>query len=385
MMIEDEYINSKYNQIKFLGEGGFGKVILAKDKNTNSKVAIKYIDFEEMNQDAIEKVIQEGHLLFKIKHKNIIKFKDFFYNESRAILIMEFAEGGDLNKRINKQRKIGPFNEELIITWFLELCNVIKFCHERNIIHRDLKPQNIFLTKDNHIKLGDFGISKVLKFLGDKANTQIGTLLYMSPEVLTGKKYSYSCDIWSLGIILYELCLLKHPLSHINKKQILQLLIEEGDFETIYKNNKINYSEKTFNLIKKILVKNPEERPTINEIIKESEDIINKLKYIKIKPHYNNEEKPFHIINGKMIYDSLKIKINQNKEKISQNNFPDRLNKKNNEKINNLKLIPENVDEACEDELKKTITRINQEGFKMMKKEKEKKMSLSELNIIYYL
>ena len=75
-MIRDEYINSKYNQIKFLGQGGFGKVILAKYKNTNLNVAIKYIYFEGMDEDEIEKVIQEGQLLFKFKHKNIIKFKD---------------------------------------------------------------------------------------------------------------------------------------------------------------------------------------------------------------------------------------------------------------------------------------------------------------------
>ena len=117
MMIEDDYINSKYNQIKFLGQGGFGKVILAKDKYTNLNVAIKYIDFEGMDEDEIEKVIQEGQLLFKFKHKKIIKFKDFSYNESRAILIMEYAEGGDLNKRIIKQKKIGPFKEELIFTY----------------------------------------------------------------------------------------------------------------------------------------------------------------------------------------------------------------------------------------------------------------------------
>ena len=89
MMIEDDYINSKYNQIKFLGQGGFGKIILAKYKNTNLNVAIKYIYFEGMDEDEIEKVIQEGQLLFKFKHKNIIKLKDFFYNKSRAILIME--------------------------------------------------------------------------------------------------------------------------------------------------------------------------------------------------------------------------------------------------------------------------------------------------------
>lgn len=136
----------------------------------------------------------------------------------------------------------------------------------------------------------------------------------MSPEVLAGKYYSFSCDIWSLGIILYELCLLKNPLEHM-EYEYLKFFIEEGNFEKIFKKNKINYSEKTFNLIKKILVKNPEERPTIHEIIEESENILNQLKYIK--PHYKNEIKPFHLINGKNIYDSLKI--NQNKEKISKN------------------------------------------------------------------
>ena len=207
-MIEDAYINSKYNQIRFIGEGGFDKVILAKDKNSSFKVAIKYIDFERMLEDEVDKVIQEGHLLYKLIHSNIIKFEDFTYNRSRAILVMEFGEEGDLDKKIKEQRKTGPFKEEIIITWFLELCNVIKFCHQRNILHRDLKPLNIFLTKDNHIKLGDFGISKVLKSIQDKAKTMIGSLLYMSPEVLKGEEYSFSFDIWSLGIILYELCLL---------------------------------------------------------------------------------------------------------------------------------------------------------------------------------
>ena len=129
---------------------------------------------------------------------------------------MEFAKGGDLKKRIEEQEKIGPFKEEIILTWFLELCIVIKYIHQCHIIHRDLKPQNIFLTEDNQIRLGDFGVSKILKSTADKgAFTIIGTYYYMSPELISGKEYSYSCDIWSLGMILYELCLLKNPLSHI--------------------------------------------------------------------------------------------------------------------------------------------------------------------------
>ena len=189
MMIEDDYINYKYNVTKSLGEGGFGKVFLAENKKTQSQVAIKYLDFTKMGEYGRDKIVQEGQILFKLNHENIIKFEDFTYNNSRAILIMEFAKEGDLNKKIEEQEKIGrPFEEEIILTWFLELCIVIKYIHQCHIIHRDLKPQNIFLTEDNHIKLGDFGVSKVLKSTADKGHfTVMGTYYYMSPELIMVK------------------------------------------------------------------------------------------------------------------------------------------------------------------------------------------------------
>jgi len=186
MVEKDKYINSNYEIIRHLGKGGYGLVILAKNKDNNSEVAIKYIDFTKFEDESdIDKVIQEGQILFKLSHENIIKFEDFTYNKSRAILIMEYVEGGDLNNRIKEQRgKREPFKEEQIITWFLELCSVIKYCHLHHKLHRDLKPKNIFLTKDDHIKLGDFGVSKVLKSIEERANTKIGTSYYVSPEIL---------------------------------------------------------------------------------------------------------------------------------------------------------------------------------------------------------
>ena len=401
MMIKDEYINSKYKQIRFLGEGGFGKVILAKNKFTNSYVAIKYIDLEEMSEDERDKIIQEGQILFKLNHKNITKFEDFSVNNERAILIMEYAEGGDLNLRIKEQRKKGLFKEEIIITWFLELCNVVKFCHQRHILHRDLKPKNIFLTKDDHIKLGDFGISKVLKSIDDRAKTKIGTSYYLSPEVIKGEEYSYSCDIWSLGMILYELCLLKHPLIHIKSNPILFLMITNGNLGKLNKNCEENYSEGTCNLIKKILVKNPYERPTIDEIIKECDDILFNLKYKKnhyynnsvfkftifnnsSKPEFtkelhknfrrgvpdgkyvitiNDEEKKFHYIHGKRVYDYTKkiqernnVKIFQQQSEVKKQNF-----------------IDEVISESSgEDELRKTITKIRNEGLRFFSKGEKK-------------
>ena len=127
---------------------------------------------------------------------------------------------GDLDKKIKNQMLIGRrFKEEQIINWFLELCEVIKYLHQHHILHRDLKPLNIFLTIDNHIKLGDFGISKILTSTKDLTTAPLGTLIYMSPEVIKEEYYSYSCDIWSLGIILLELCLLKNPLILLNDKK----------------------------------------------------------------------------------------------------------------------------------------------------------------------
>ena len=98
--IEDEFINCKYNQIEFLGEGSYGKVILSEDKITKSKVAIKYIDFNKICEYERDKVLQEGQILFKVDHTNIIRFENFFINKSRAILIMEYAEGGIQIKKL---------------------------------------------------------------------------------------------------------------------------------------------------------------------------------------------------------------------------------------------------------------------------------------------
>ena len=410
-MIEDDFINYKYEQKKVLGEGGFGKVVLAENKNTKEKVAIKYIKFEDKDEYDKNKIVQEGQILFTFIHQNIIKFEEFSYNNLRAILIMEFAEGGDLSKRINEQKKIGPFKEEIIITWFLELCNVVKYCHERHTLHRDLKPLNIFLTKDDHIKLGDFGISKILNSTKDYAHTQIGSYYYMSPEVIKGERYSYSSDIWSLGIILNELCLLENPLSHIKYRNELDNYIMNNDVAKIDQNCENNYSAETCNLIKKILVKNPNERPTIDQIIEECEDILFDLKCIKAyynnsvykltfygntgieftKKIYgnfggkipdgkyiidiNNNKKIFHIIDNNRIFDCTKKiqKIRRN----SVDNFQKKLKNNEIQKQNDINLFILDVDEPLnknevEDELRKTMNIITHTGFNIINEGKKR-------------
>ena len=122
---------------------------------------------------------------------------------------MDYADGGDLQIRIRGQ-KGKFFNETQILDWFTQTCLAIKHIHDRKILHRDIKSQNIFLTKNGLVKLGDFGIAKCLNYTMDKAKTIVGTPYYLSPEIVQNKPYSFKSDIWSLGIHIF-ICLCFHP------------------------------------------------------------------------------------------------------------------------------------------------------------------------------
>jgi NIMA (never in mitosis gene a)-related kinase len=264
-----------YDIIKELGEGSFGKAQLAVNKTTGSKVVVKIVDFSLLDKVQKRQVLKEGQIMLDLDHKNIIKFERFAFDKEKAILIIELAENGDLGKRIEQQSLYGKFDEYVIITWVIEISEALKYCHAQKIIHRDIKPDNIFLSKDNEVKLGDFGISKMLGDDEETTKTRIGDFSYLSPEIFLGKEHSFSTDIWSLGIVLYELCLLKHPFDkyHIrmNMKKDPVIVIPDLTDET--------YSERLRNLLKKMLSINPDERPSLDEIIKECKLIQDASRY----------------------------------------------------------------------------------------------------------
>jgi NIMA (never in mitosis gene a)-related kinase len=119
---------------------------------------------------------------------------------------MEYAEGGDLAQRINTAKtQRSSFSEETILDWVTQICLAMKHIHDRKIIHRDIKAQNVFLAKDSSIRLGDFGVARILDYTVAKAHTQVGTPYYIAPEILKGRAYTNKADIWSLGILIYEL------------------------------------------------------------------------------------------------------------------------------------------------------------------------------------
>lgn len=140
----------------------------------------------------------------------------------------------------------------------------IKHIHDRKIVHRDIKSQNIFLDSSGFIKLGDFGIAKCLNYTLDKLQTTlIGTPYYLSPEIIHNKPYSYKSDIWSLGVLLYEICALKMPFE-ANSIPLLSLKIIKGKYNSVPS----IYSFELRQLIKSMLTVDENKRPSINEILR---------------------------------------------------------------------------------------------------------------------
>lgn len=119
---------------------------------------------------------------------------------------------GELADKIATARKEKtPFSEEMVLSWFTQICMALKHVHDRKILHRDLKAQNIFLTKAGVVKLGDFGIAYPLNHTYENARTMVGTPYYLSPEIIENKPYNFKSDMWSLGVLLYEMCALSPP------------------------------------------------------------------------------------------------------------------------------------------------------------------------------
>ena len=172
-----------FKKIKLIGRGSYGRVYLIKSKETNKEYALKEINIKERK----DKWKSEIKILKTIDHPNIISFKCAFkskQNENICGIITEYADNGDLSKLIKEKKKKNEyFKEELLLNWLIQLCLAIQTLHEEEIIHRNIKPSNIYLMKDNSIKLGDFGIAKDISSFHHTKSIK-GTPHYMAPEII---------------------------------------------------------------------------------------------------------------------------------------------------------------------------------------------------------
>ncbi len=196
-----------FNDLKFsdkiLGTGAFSQVFLGKNKKTQKLVAVKKIFKEKILLAGAEYEIinREVDIHSRLIHDNIIQLLSFLEDEKHFYIILDYCNFGTVFNIIKKSK--GGLPECEAFRYFIQTANVVHFLHNCNLIHRDIKPENLLLDKNNNIKLCDFGWC-VEASKGDR-QTFCGTYEYMAPEVISEKPYGQSIDIWSLGVLLYEL------------------------------------------------------------------------------------------------------------------------------------------------------------------------------------
>ncbi|KAM9084046.1 serine/threonine-protein kinase Nek1 isoform 9-T11 [Megaptera novaeangliae] len=251
----------KYVRVQKIGEGSFGKAILVKSIEDGRQYVIKEINISSMSSKEREESRREVAVLANMKHPNIVQYRESFEENGSLYIVMDYCEGGDLFKRINAQKGV-LFQEDQILDWFVQICLALKHVHDRKILHRDIKSQNIFLTKDGTIQLGDFGIARVLNSTVELVRTCIGTPYYLSPEICENKPYNNKSDIWALGCVLYEMCTLKHAFEAGNMKNLV-LKIISGSFPPV----SLHYSYDLRSLLSQLFKRNPRDRPSVNSIL----------------------------------------------------------------------------------------------------------------------
>lgn len=253
----------KYKKVKIVGKGSFGHAVLVQSVLDRKLYIMKIIDVSRMERKQKEEALNEVHVLKAMRHPYIVTYRESFMDKRCLCIVMDYADGGDMYAKIAKQKQIGKgFPESLILDWFVQICLAIKHMHDRKILHRDLKTQNVFLTSKGEVKIGDFGISRVLQHTYDCAQTAIGTPYYLSPEICQEKPYNQKSDIWSLGCILYEMVTLKHAFDASSMKGLVVKILR-GNYPSIPS----CYSQNMRELIDEMLEKDPHKRPSIKKVL----------------------------------------------------------------------------------------------------------------------
>ena len=254
----------KFAKEKKIGEGAFGKAWLVHRKDDlNSRFVIKEVNISKMSHREKDDARNEITVLSQMKHPNIVSYQGSFEEAGKLFILMDYCDGGDLHTKISSLKN-QLFEEDQIVNWFVQLCLGIKHIHDRKILHRDIKTQNIFLNRQASIvKVGDFGISKVMNSTVELARTCIGTPYYLSPEICEGRPYNHKSDVWSLGCVLYELVSLKHAFEAGNMNNLV-LKIIKGSYPAL----PTKYSKELRNLVGLLLKRHPRDRPSVNEILK---------------------------------------------------------------------------------------------------------------------
>jgi len=250
-------IISHYKILEKIGEGGMGEVYLAEDTKLDRKIALKFLPKELTREDdAKQRFVQEARAAARLDHPKICSIYEIDETQDgQMFMVMAFYDGQTLKDKIASRPL--PLAEAIDIT--IQIAEGLKKAHENEIVHRDIKPANILITKDNTVKILDFGLAKLKgQTKLTKNGTTLGTVAYMSPEQAQGENVDHRTDIWSLGVVLYEMITGQLPFKGEYEQAILySIMNEEPEPLTALRTN---IPLKLEEMVKKLLAKDPAQR-----------------------------------------------------------------------------------------------------------------------------
>ena len=347
-MKNDDFL-SDYEIKETIGKGTFSVVKLGINKITKEKVAIKILKKKKMQKSKDKSRLErEISILKRLNHINVIKIYKITEELENYYIVMEYCENGELFNYIVAHQRL---SEEETSYFFYQLINGLDYIHHKNIVHRDLKPENLLLSKDNILKIVDFGLSNYYYLDGKLLSTPCGSPCYASPEMVCGNKYNgFRIDIWSCGIIIFAMICgylpFEDPDNEILFKKIMKCEVDYPDY----------LSDDVLDIMNKIIVVDPNKRYNIEQIKKhpfylkgkkefekKHKDLIDKVEFIYNNNNndiddYNNEIEDDVIFNNNINNNNNVINIQKSKSSNLLKKEINDLNKNNNENKNDIYL-----------------------------------------------
>eukprot|EP00439_Symbiodinium_sp_Y106_P020722 s955_g2.t1 len=265
-----------FEELRHLGRGAFGEVLLMRQTSTGLLCAVKKLGKTALPAGEEAEHLAEVKVLQTLEHPCILRYYGSIQLDESLSLVMEFADSGDLQQLLKKQMDSEKlFEAAALFAIFSQLVVAVAHVHARRVLHRDLKPSNVMLTSSGLLKLGDFGVAKVMAGTTVVDNmTCVGSPTYMAPEIVAGEAYGAPCDVWSLGVILYELASFKRPFEGRSLGELI-MRISSGKFESIGahladKPGGHVLEDAVAPVLAKMLVVDPKGRGRITEVVRSS-------------------------------------------------------------------------------------------------------------------
>ncbi|XP_041828862.1 serine/threonine-protein kinase Nek9 isoform X3 [Melanotaenia boesemani] len=252
-----------YIPIRILGRGAFGEATLYRRTEDNLLVVWKEVDLNSLSEKERRDVTNEISILSMLEHNNIIAYFNHFMDKNTLLIELEYCNGGNLYDKI-VQQKGKLFTEEVVIWYLYQIASAVAHIHKAGILHRDIKTLNIFLTKTDLIKLGDYGLAKKLDSEFSMAETCVGTPYYMSPELCQGAKYNFKSDIWAMGCVLFEVLTLRRTFDATNPLNLCVKIVQGNWTMEV---NSDDYLPALIKLVYECLDQDPAKRPTSEQIL----------------------------------------------------------------------------------------------------------------------